>query len=261
MAILTSSGLLGSIQNLSFFQNKEGKTIVRSKGGASKKKIKRAPSFERTRENNSMFAGCARTVRNIRRSFFPLTHMADYNFTPALHSAIKEIQMLDDKGERGQLNVYLSRFAQPLSGFQLRRENTFDSIVRHPVMCTINSKGQSARIEVPALIPGINFFLPWNAPFYRFTVTLGAVTDTLFDPKTKCYAAEGLMPGVLEGEWRAAAQKQAAHSFELAIGELPAKGAGYALIASIGIEMGTPANGTTVEAVPYQGAAKILKAE
>jgi hypothetical protein len=58
MAIL-KNGLqfTGSVGNLSAYTRRgSDKVIIRTKGGASRDKIKKSPNFKRTRESNSDFA-------------------------------------------------------------------------------------------------------------------------------------------------------------------------------------------------------------
>jgi len=68
MATLTSVlELNGPIGGLSFYKRKDsGKIIVRSRGGASREKIKEAASMEGTRLANAEFGGRASTCKKLK---------------------------------------------------------------------------------------------------------------------------------------------------------------------------------------------------
>ena len=68
------------------------KIILRTKGGASKEKIKKGKEFATTRRLNSEFGGRAVASKYIMRSLFPLKALADYNIAGPLNALIKPIQ-------------------------------------------------------------------------------------------------------------------------------------------------------------------------
>src|SRR5437660_871350 len=78
------------------------KFIIRSKGGASKRKIKTAPEFEDTRQNNKEFGGRSTTASNIRKVLIRVNHLADYNFINGLRSLANDIQKMDVINQLGQ---------------------------------------------------------------------------------------------------------------------------------------------------------------
>lgn len=85
--------ITGQIGNVSFYTRK-GSTEVfaRTKGGASKEKIKRNPEFANVRKNNKEFGGCSKISKQIRLSFYSIRDIADFNLAPALNSIVKNIQ-------------------------------------------------------------------------------------------------------------------------------------------------------------------------
>ncbi len=86
MAKLASNlSFTGSLGNLSAYKMRgvEG-TVVRIKGGATKKKIKEPPVFERTRELNAEFGGRATGSKWMMQAMWPQKALADFNpKTPA----------------------------------------------------------------------------------------------------------------------------------------------------------------------------------
>jgi hypothetical protein len=93
------------------------RSLYGRKVGASKAKIRTAPSFERTRRLNSEFSGRAREVRWIMRAMHPLKPLAHHNFYGALNAALKPVQERDLQSEFGQRNIILSQHAPLLQGF------------------------------------------------------------------------------------------------------------------------------------------------
>ncbi|HET7733246.1 MAG TPA: hypothetical protein VFK73_05340, partial [Paludibacter sp.] len=119
--------ITGSISNLSFYTRKgSDQVFVRTKGGATKNQIKRRPEFENVRKNNKEFGGCSKMSREIRSTFSPLAHVADYNLAPVLCSVAKNMQKGDTVNPMGERSIRLSQFKQYLPGMDFNRINRFD---------------------------------------------------------------------------------------------------------------------------------------
>src|SRR5687768_1251332 len=135
MAFLKSDfEFTGSIGNVSAYKlpGVDG-TVLRLKGGADKKKILSAASFELTRQNAAEFGACGKMGGSIRRSMLPMIPLADYNFVSSLNALAKIIQLLDTEGNRGERSITLSARREFLKGFSLNKNTVFESIVRHPL--------------------------------------------------------------------------------------------------------------------------------
>jgi hypothetical protein len=260
----TDISFTGSLGNISAYKMKgSDKIILRTKGGASKKKIQKVKEFERTRQLNAEFGGRSAGSKYIMRSLFPLKALADYNLAGPLNALIKPIQAMDTESDRGKRNIYFTRQPKLLEGFSLNKRNPFDSIVRNPVSCRLNKKNYSASIEIPALIPGINFFVPpGRHPLYSIVIVLGIVPDLIFtkdgykpltDPQA-VHEATG---------WHPVSKASQAMALEVSLQgkslQLPV--ASFSLVLSIGIRFGTVGMGDAVEQVKYAGAAKVMVVE
>jgi hypothetical protein len=69
----------GSLGAVSAYRLKHSGTIVlRSKGGATREKIRKAPEFINTRRNNQEFGKCAKAAA-IRPALHPLRQIPDHN--------------------------------------------------------------------------------------------------------------------------------------------------------------------------------------
>ena len=132
MAVLKSlSEFEGSIGNITAYKRRDSdKTFLRTKGGVSKKRIKKDKKFERTRELNSEWGGCAKAAAMIRDLFVHHQSVADYNLSGPLTAIAKEIQMRDPSNKRGERAILFSRFGHLIEGFQLNQKNTFESGIR-----------------------------------------------------------------------------------------------------------------------------------
>ncbi|HEY1200538.1 MAG TPA: hypothetical protein VGE79_06135, partial [Niastella sp.] len=157
------------------------KLIVRKKGGPSREQMLKSPRLERSRENAEEFKGVGMAVSAIRGSLFAIRHLAGYNFTPTLTQICKKIQVLDTTGDRGQRCIFLSQQRYMLKNFRLNKKHPFTAIVAEPVNYVLQRETKIAVIELPMLIPGIHLHLPWKQPLYRFSLSLGLVSDVVYE--------------------------------------------------------------------------------
>lgn len=245
----------GSLGHLSAYTVQgSDKVILRTKGGASKKKIKTSPKFARTRENNSEFGRCAKVASSIRAAIWPVKHMADYNFTPPLIALAKHVQGMDKKNARGKREVAFSQHRYLLEGFNLNRRNPFDSVVRHPLSCNLNRAAATAAIQLPHLVPGVNFRIPWQWPVFRFVAALGIMDDHGRQGNTSTgYAV------LMQTEWHPVLQPFPSQILELEFSHAALLKSSTFLL-SIGIETGMPMSNTIINPARYGGCAKILAA-
>jgi hypothetical protein len=175
-------GFTGSLSNLSAYKMRRfDKVILRTKGGATKRRIKTDPRFANTRRNNAEFGGRATAAKWIRRVLYPIRQLADHNLQPELNSRLKPIQEMDTQSIWGERNILLSKDPRLLEGYNLNGKTLFDSVVRSPVPAEISRLDLHAQLTIPALIPGINFYTPWSAPVYSFIATLGIIPDLVYN--------------------------------------------------------------------------------
>ena len=253
-------GFIGSMGNISAYKMLgSDKIIIRTKGGAKKDKIKRSPKFALTRENNSEFGGCAKMSKSIRAAIYPICHLADYNFTSAITSIVKKIQLQDVAHKRGERAVYLSQYRYLLDGFSLNKNTSFDAIIRHSFHPQLNKEDGSVTVELPALIPGVNLNLPWPQPVYRLVFSIGVVNDLE-------YGAMGFNPPSQSNNftnqaytpWQPSKQIQAAQTINLQLQGFEPLTDNQSIIIAAGIEMGAQHTMSEIHFVKYCGNAKIL---
>lgn len=169
----------GSLQNLSFYKMRgSDKIIIRKKGGPTSKQVKKGKNFENTRRNNTEFGGRALAAAEIKGHLHPLLFLADYNILGPLNALLRSIQKMDVTSGWGKRHVLLTKQPKLLEGFTLNRRHLFETIVRTPVNCSLH--GEQVHINLPALMPGINFMAPASYPYYRFIGTAGLVPDIYY---------------------------------------------------------------------------------
>ncbi|HJU45227.1 MAG TPA: hypothetical protein VJ647_00525 [Chitinophagaceae bacterium] len=253
--------ITGSLMNISAYKMRgvEG-TILRTKGGASKEKIKKDPAFERTRELNAEFGGRAAGSKWIMQSLWPQKALADYNIAGPINTLLKPIQDLDTESKRGQRHIILSKNPRLLEGFSLNKNHPFDSVIRTPVLYSVEKDSLSASISIPALLPGINFYMPRQSPMYSIIAVLGIVPDLFYHPNGYKPSSDSYREGTFvtaETSWYPALQGSEASSLELSLDIVPPDSS-FSLLLSIGIRLGTMQDATTIQQVARAGAAKVL---
>ena len=104
MATLTNPlGLSGSAGGFTFYKRKDlDKVIMRTRGGASRQKIKTDPAMAGTRRVNAEFGGRATASKYILQGLGVLRKLADYNWAPALNGLLRPIQLMDTDSVAGE---------------------------------------------------------------------------------------------------------------------------------------------------------------
>lgn len=261
MAKLTGNiGFIGSIGNMSAYKMKGvDQIILRGKGGANKSRIKQHPNFELVRRNNAEFGACSRAGTSIRNAIYPLRQLADFNISGHLNAIAKIILKKDPVNDLGQRAIRFSAHHQLLDGFSLNRELLFNTVIRHPVSCSIFRDTGTANIELPGLLPGTNFYPPYEHSLYRFTIALGEVPDWVYIKdgyKPEHSIAHGV--AYMQTEWSSTKQVNTVQSIDLQLANFKGLKDGSSLVVSIGIEFGRPLSNTIVEPVKHAGCAVIL---
>jgi hypothetical protein len=252
----------GRLGNISAYRMKgSDQTILRTRGGASKDKIKHDPRFEKQRRVNVEFGGRGTATKCLRKALFPLPQLADYNFTSSLNALTNPIQELDTISEFGKRNIYFSKNPQLLEGFNLNRRNTFDSIVRNPLSYELNKDALIAQINFPALLPGINFFVPpGNHPAFSFVAVIGLVPDLVVSVKSYTPLNDACS-GYVTSEWFPVMNGSPAVVLEPNLTKLlswQTLVSPFTVMLSVGIRFGTMAMNNDIAQVKHAGAAKIL---
>lgn len=254
------SSFTGSLGNLSFYKMRGvDKPIVRTKGGASKQKIKTHPKFEATRQINAEFGGRATASKWIMRMLWPQKALADHNIAGPLNALMKPIQAMDTISELGKRHIALSQYPSILEGFSLNRKTGFDSIVRAHIGCQVSRDNLHVRVDIPALLPGINLYAPKAHPLYAITVVFGIIPDLFYTNRhyTPLNEYAGMAPAVRMTEWYPLLEGSPATALEITHPIVPPDEQ-FSIMISIGIRFGMMRSATLIDQVPYAGAARVL---
>ena len=150
---------------------------MRTKGGATKQKIKNSPKFAKLRLHQTEWGGCVKMSRSICCAMWHVIPLADFNVSAYMNGFAKKLQALDTEKPIGERRPMLSANKYLLDGFQLNRIHSFASILRVAPFWEIKRETLEARVEIPYINTDIHLVNPNNLPFFRIKVSLGFVSD------------------------------------------------------------------------------------
>ena len=257
--------LEGGMGKMSFYTRRgSDKIIVRTKGGPSKKAIKNSPGFENLRLNQNEWRGCTAFASRLRYAFGGLHRVADYNLTPALNAFAKNLQKTDENIEKGKRNILFSSYRYSLDGFNFNRNYLFNSVLRVAPVAVINRKNLSAGITIPRINTAIDVLNVQRLPYFRLVVSIGAVSDQLYDEASKGYIpANENMHGISAtqtGEWLPAENILPEQTLEVHLNEnlRTVLTGDVTLVVSMAVEFGKVGFTGVPQEVKYAGSGKVL---
>ncbi len=265
MAILTGGlPITGSLQGLSLYKMRgSDKTVVRSKGGATKKQIQKLASFEPTRNLNTEWKGVTAAAGSLRRGLNALKSLADFNISGPLNALVKKIQNLDTVNPKGKRSILLSQYPDYISSLNYNRQTIFDSIIRQPLIVNLDKTTGIADVEVPALQQNINFFTDPRNSYFRLIFICSSVGDYIFsEGNYRVYkTVNDLLPSYMPtySDWMPTNTQQPSASYQVKPFNTKLPGSDMILAFGAGIQYGKLAPDNTIQPVPYAGAARILK--
>ncbi len=134
---------------------------------------------------NAEFGGRATATKFILAGINSLKPLAGYHIAGELNKLLRPLQLMDSTSLAGQRSVCLSKSPGLPEGFSLNKKNSFDSLIRNPVGYTLSRESLVGAVTIPALLPGINFFVPpGRFAYYSFVVITGVVPDLHFAADT-----------------------------------------------------------------------------
>lgn len=257
--------LTGSMSTVSFYTRKgSDKVIARTKGGASKEKIKNSPKFEGFRLQQSEWKGCTGFASMLRYAFGGLHRLADYNLTPVLNGMAKNIQKTDEAGGKGKRGIYLSRIRYVMDNFNFNRNTPFNSMLRVSVFGEIDRKSASATVRIPRVNTEMDVLNPMRLPYMRFIVSLGAVSDVQWDESgSEFKPIIPLLHGISEvvtREWIPSENVLPEQTVQVQLDEHSRQflTEDVSLVLSVAIEFGKVGFTGAVQEVKYAGSGKVL---
>lgn len=261
MAILTGPfQFTGSLGEYSVYRIKgSDKLVVRRKGGPTKRQLQTGDNHAILRKHQEEMKGCVEARKSISLAVHPLKHLADFKYTGTLNGICKRILTDDTEHVLGQRAVLFSRSAYKLEGFSFNKVRPLESFVNHPLHYAIDKPSAVATVQLPSIIPGINFNNPRKWALYRFVFVLGVLPDMLYDEQLKRYASADkiIFPATANAKWHTWKESMAAQEINIQL-EPPALSVNYSLVLAAGIEFGMPDSNTVVKSIKGDGAVKIV---
>ncbi|MHB9055652.1 MAG: hypothetical protein ACYC2P_05795 [Paludibacteraceae bacterium] len=255
----------GAMGNMSFYTRRgSDKIIVRSKGGASKRKIKTSPAFANLRLSQQEWKGCTGFTSVMRHTLGLVIRIADYNLAAGLNAFAKNLQKTDENAEKGKRNIRLSRFRYTLDGFNFNRTFPFNSVVRVAPIATIHRETLSASVKIPRINTGIDLLNIQRLPFFRLSVSLGVISDILFSENIKSYEpVNRIMNGLnqtVTGEWFSSENILPEQIMEVSLpdGLIADLTDDVTLVVGIAVEFGKVGFTGQPQEVKYAGSGKVL---
>ena len=257
--------MTGGFGNASFYTVRgSDKVIARTKGGASKEKIKTSPKFAGLRKQQKEWSGCAKFGSVARDAMGGLYRLADYNITPVLNGMGKNLMKLDTESEIGMRHLRLSAYRQALEGFNLNRNYPLNNVLRVNYRCELNRETLTATVHFPRINTAIDLLNVQRLPFFRLIVSIGMVSNLLYNPTHNDYEpALPALHGISEtntGAWQSTQTILTEHSMIAAFGEEEQADITNAatLLVCVAVEFGNVGfTGEPVE-VKYAGSAKVV---
>ncbi|AYO56933.1 hypothetical protein CO230_01585 [Chryseobacterium sp. 6424] len=156
-------GIEGTLKGMTFYKSKDGQ-MIRTKGGVSKERIHKDPAFERTRENGSEFAHCAKMAQLFRKSVSDKVELAkDHRTSSRLNKVMHDIKALDEVSPRGTRNVPTGLQhpdgPKALNGFEFNMNGQIAQVFLQ--LQALNA--EEGTLNYPAFIPQKHLLYPEGA--------------------------------------------------------------------------------------------------
>jgi hypothetical protein len=253
----------GSISNISAYTMRgHDKVILRTKGGASKKQIQTLASFQSTRNLNNEWKAVTSAAVDIRKGLNALKPLADYNISGPLNALVKKIQVSDTLNPKGKRSILFSKQPDFISSFNYNKQNLFDTLIRQPLTINIDKVSGVADIETPLLQPSVNFFPHPRYAYFRIVLSFAVISDYFFNEASGYYVPINLaLPNYtpIFSAWAPSNIPQPSASFQFTPANTFLPGPDMILVLGAGIQYGMPGADSSIQPVPYVGAARILK--
>ena len=260
--------MTGSIKGVSFYTVAgSDKVIMRTKGGASKNRIKKGAEFAKLRQHQVEWSGCVQFSQSMRGAIDQTYHLADYNLYSKWNGLGKKVMKMDTVNKTGSRRLSISDYKQELDGFNFNLKYPFNTIFRVLPSIELNRETLSASISVPRINTVNDIQNIQRLPYFRLIVCLGMVSDMIYNPDgiTSKYkpVMEELNRYCLStiSEWYSTNDVIPPHVLSVQYDESipPLLTDDVTVILSMGIEFGNVGLGGAIMPVNHAGCGKILK--
>jgi len=184
MAIIKGAiQMTGSIKGMSFYTVAgSDKVIMRTKGGPTKRRMKKGEEFAGVRKHQSEWAGCVKFSRTVGNALGEIHRLADYNVWPVFCGMGKNLIKLDTEHPVGERTVLLSPYRNVLENFSLNRNFPFNTVLRINPEFEVSRESLQATVNLPQINTEMDLLNIQKLPYFRLIVSLGIVSDVVFQP-------------------------------------------------------------------------------
>jgi len=165
--------LEGTMGDLTFYKNRDGKFIARRKGGVTKKRIQNDPRFQRTRENLKEFAEAAASAKFLKNAFREIELKSNGGkLHNRLYSAAMKVVKSDSVSPRGERKFDQGDMTSLLR-FEFSEKASMRNVLK--VKTTVLDEPTSVTVTIPALVPSKFLLFSEGSKFYRFSLIRAAI--------------------------------------------------------------------------------------
>jgi len=182
----------GNLDGVSFYQS-QGENFVRMAKGPDKKRILTDPAFQRTRENNREFAGCAKAGKALRSALAPVMFIADRQFNARMLRLFKAVNTRS-AGVRGQRPIAISGQRALLENLELNQKQSLAGVFNTPINASHTPERTSASIQIPEFNPAETVVATPGATHFRLVQVIGVLSDYTFNTSTNKF--ESVVPAL-----------------------------------------------------------------
>lgn len=167
--------LRGKVGDLSFYKDRHGGYMARTKGGVDAQRIATDPNFQRTRENMAEFGRAAQMAKRMRHQLNNLLfYFADKTLGNRLTSLIHRIQKADTVNPRGE-RLLLMENTPMLRGFEFNKGVQVGSLFSHELVPGYDRTEEEASLVIPTFNPQNSVTLLSGATHIQFVLAAAAV--------------------------------------------------------------------------------------
>ena len=252
---------IGSLDDLNAYKRIGSDTVfLRTKRHVSKHAMKHGQNYANTRHNYKEFGGASHAASIVKQSMGIGRKITELNIQGKLTGLLRKLAQMDTVSLYGQRHIELSKFPRLLEGFQFSQRNLFESIVQTPVGFTLSRQNLSAIIELPAIMPGLNFKPIAEFPFYRWAITLGIAPDHYYNGDhlyTTRNPYDHSLSKTIAGDWQQCSQTAPATSLVLDLNLTPPDD-NFILMLSVSIHFGKMEWHGQIMPVPFAVGGKVV---
>jgi hypothetical protein len=260
--------MTGSIKGVSFYTVAgSDKVIMRTKGGASKNRIRKGAEFAKLRLHQVEWSGCVQFSQSMRDAVGETYRLADYNLYSKWNGMGKQLMKMDTENKTGSRRLSISEYKLELDGFNFNLSYPFTTIFRALPSVELNRETLSATVSVPRINTAVDIQNIQRLPYFRLIISLGMVSDMMYNPEgiTRKYKpAMDELNGCCRStisDWYSTNDVIAPHVLSIQYDESfpPLLTGDITVLLSMGIEFGNVGFAGMIMPVNHAGCGKILK--